>query len=369
MISLLYADKALSLIPPDNSGAFYIKSPVQVQRNWRNCCLERPAFAMLQLMILEQMPLEEISFEREAFRISEILDSASIRNSLAQVGQLNPVILLDQESRKTIVCGFRRVFALKMLGKERVSARILSSADISVPQAFDLALWDNLSHRELNLLEKARVLAKLRIMCGIGEERLRDFYLPALGLSSSPAVLRNYLRVDGMHEGLRQCLLAGKLTHSSLELLAAKPESVQESVAELMDRIRLSASLQRKVLNLLEELASMRGASFDAPLKEPQMRTTLEDPALSPFQKGEKVHENLYQQMHPRLSRAVERFQNQKKLLGLPGSIQIQPHPFFEDPGVRVSFDAPDVHRLRQLTAALQKAAESPDMEELFKVE
>jgi len=331
--------------------------------------MEQSAFAMLQLMILAQMPLEAISFEEEACRISETLDCASIRNSLVQIGQLNPVILLDQGPKKIIVCGFRRVRALQILGKKQVSARILSPADCSMRQAFDMALWDNLSHRELNPLEKARVLAKLRNLFGIREERLIDFYLPALGLSAGPAVLKSYLLLEGIHEGLRQCLLAGKLTHASLELLAAQPESVQESVAELMSRIRLSASLQRKVLNLLEDLASMTGASLDAPLKEPQLRTILEDAALSPFQKGEKLHENLYQRVYPRFSRALEHFQNRRKLLGLPGSIQINPHPFFEDPGVHVAFDAPDVHRLRRLTAALQKAAESAEMEELFKVE
>jgi len=238
-----------------------------------------------------------------------------------------------------------------------------------VPQAFDLSLWDNLSHRELNPLEKARVLTKLQNMCGIPEERLTSFYLPTLGLSSSQAVLRSYLMLDGIHEGLRQCLLAGKLTHLSLDLLAVQTESVQKSVAELMKQVRLSASLQKKVFNMLEDLASMTGASFDDPLKEPQARAILDDAALSPFQKGEKMYENLYKRMYPRLSRAVERFQNQKKLLGLPGSIQISPHPFFEDPGVRVEFDAPDAARLRRLSAALQKASESSVMEELFNIE
>ncbi len=324
---------------------------------------------MLQLMIIEEMPLDRISFENEAFRISEVLESASVRDSLSRIGQLNPVVLLEQAPQMVLVCGFRRAHALKQLGKPGMLARILPPGDREAPRAFELALWDNLSHRQLNPLEKARALLKLRNICGIHDEKLVSLYLPALGLSSSPSVLQNYLLLNGIHEGLRQCLMEGRLTHSSLEFLGPQPMPIQEGIAALMDKIRLSASLQKKVLDLMDELSSMTGASFDAPLKEPQVLTILEDAALSPFQKGEKVYESLYRRMHPRLSRAHDRFQNQKGLLNLPGAIQINAHPFFEEPGIRVAFDAPDATRFRRLTASLQKAAASSDVEGLFKIE
>ena len=66
------------------------------------------------------------------------------------------MILLDLQPRMAIVCGFRRIHALRQLDRTEVLARILSTEDCDRTGAFLLALWDNLSHRQLSPLEKAR---------------------------------------------------------------------------------------------------------------------------------------------------------------------------------------------------------------------
>jgi ParB-like chromosome segregation protein Spo0J len=321
---------------------------------------------MLQLMILKQMPLDKISFENQAFRISEGLDSEPVLNSIREVGQLNPVILLDLQPQMAIVCGFRRLHALKQLDRTEVLAWILSTEDHSTSAAFLLALWDNLSHRQLSPLEKARTLFKLKDMCGMPNEELVRIYLPVLGLAPNENVLHSHLLLNGLHQDLRRCLAEGKLTQHSAEFLAEMQVPVQTSIAALMNRVRWSASLQKKALQLLDELRTADGSTLDAPLKRPQVRAILEDAGLSPFQKGDKVYEILYRRQHPRLSQAEDRFLAHKKKLALPGSIQIDAHPFFEEPGLRVEFHASGIDRFRQLAAALHAAAQSPDIERLF---
>lgn len=324
---------------------------------------------MLHLMILRDISLEEISLENESFRISEELDSDSVRDSLSQVGQLNPVILLDRKPQMAIVCGFRRVRALKQLGMPRVFARILPEKDIDISKTFELALWDNLSHRQLDPLEKARVLFKLKHTCDTPDHKLISVYLPILGLAPNNNVLRNYLLLNEIHPDLRRCLIEGRLTHSSLEYLAELPTHAQEYMASFMSRIRLSASLQKKLLSLLDDLGAQTGAAFDSPLGSPQMMAILEDAGLSPFQKGEKIYDSLYRFTHPRLSETIDRFAAQRRRLNLPGSIQVNAHPFFEEPGVRVEFHAASIDKFRQLAAALQGAAQSPELEKLFQLD
>lgn len=324
---------------------------------------------MLQLMIFKEIPLEEISFENDAFRISEELNSTSIRESIRHIGQLNPIILLDQKPQMTIVCGFRRVYALLEIGASRAYSRIIHTEDYDTARAFELALWDNLSIRQLDPLEKARVLFKLQHMCGMSTDRLISAYLPALGLAPSTKILDAYISLNGIHRELRRCLIEDRLTLSSLESLAGLPAKIQESIASLMDRIRLSASLQKKLLGLLDELAARTGEPYDAPLTGPHVLLILEDAGLSSFQKGERIYDELYCLANPRLSQAVELFQARKNSLNLPGAIQINAHPYFENPGLRIDFEASDINRLRQLTAALRDAAQSPAAEELFKLD
>ncbi len=320
-------------------------------------------------MIFKEILFEEIDFDDEAFRITETLDSEPLLNSLRAIGQLNPVLLLDRSPRKVIVCGFRRIRAMKRLDKCQVLAQIISEEGSKPSEIFGLALWDNLSHRQLEPLEKARALFGLQQTCGLPNDVLIKTYLPLLGLASHEGVLRAHLALNSVRRGLRHCLSEGQLTHSSIEYLAGMPSHVQDSIAALMTRIRLSASLQRKVLALLEDLSAIAEAQLDAPLDHPEVLAILDDSRLSPYQKGEKLHEALYRLRNPRLSQATDRFLAQKKKLGLPGSIQITSHPFFETADLRVEFSASSVERFREQAALLHRAAQLPELKGMFQLD
>jgi hypothetical protein len=319
-------------------------------------------------MIFKEISLEEIDFNNETFRISEELDPALVLDSLREIGQLNPVILLNGNPLKVIVCGFRRIRAMRQLGSPRILARILSCESCNQLRIFELALWDNLSHRQLNLLEKARVLLKLQSVCGVSNDRLVRVYMPILGLMPRESLLQSFVLLNSAQPGLRRSLAEDRLTFASIEILVKTPYPVQNSLSALMTNVRLSASLQKKVLSLLEDLAAITDTELDAPLQSPEVLTILDDSRLSPFQKGEKLHEVLYRLRNPGLSLALERFLAQKKLLGLPGSIRITPHPFFETTDLRVEFQASNIERFREMAAALNNAGRLPELEEMFRI-
>jgi hypothetical protein len=317
-------------------------------------------------MILKQIFIQDIDVACEDYRISETLDVPSIADSIRKIGQLSPAILLERGPSFVIVCGFRRIHALRQLGETKVWARILSSEEGHAPHPFELALRDNLSHRQLDPLEKARVIHKLQALCGIPRDQLIKSYLPLLGLSSHQTVLDGYHALHGIHPGFRRSLVDGILTLSSIETLASLTIEEQSRIALLMTKIRLSASLQKKVWGLLEDLSGIAGARFDDPLNSQEIQDLLDNSILSSFQKGEKFCEILYRMRNPRLSLAKERFQAQKNLLGLPGCIRISPHPFFETRDIRVEFDVSSAARFRELARMLQEASQSSDLEGLF---
>jgi hypothetical protein len=320
-------------------------------------------------MTYREISLEAIDWEDETFRISEELDSNAVLDSLKEIGPLNPLVLMDKEPHKIIVCGFRRGRALKRLGYSRILARVLSEENHTRTQLFELALWDNLSHRQLNPLEKARAIYKLQEVCGVSGEILTKIYLPILGLAPHESVLHAHLALHGVRPGLRQCLADSRLTLSSVETLSKTPDATQDAFASLMARIRLSASSQRKFLGLLEDLTAIAESPLNAPLDNPEVSIILDDERLSLFQKGDGLFEVLYRLRNPRLSQAWERFYAKKKQFGLPGSIRLTPHPFFETADLHVEFDASDSKRFRELADALQKASQSPELEELFQLD
>lgn len=319
-------------------------------------------------MILKEIVLHEIDFQNETFRISETLDSKPLLDSIKAIGQVSPVVVAAVDPRLRIVCGFRRLRALERLGRERALAWILPGEESTPARCFEFALWDNLSHRQLNPLERARVLSKLMNVFSVSPNVLVEVYLPVLGLPPHPDVLKIYLSIDKAHPELQKCLVEGRLTLSSIEVLAGKSLQAQERFAQLMNRARFSASLQKKVLNLLEELAAISDSEFGEPLRSPEAIRIMDDSRLSVFQKGEKLNGFLYEMRYPRLSKAVETFSAKIKLLGLPGSVRVSADPFFENGDLRVEFDASSPEQFRALADALQSASRNPVLDELFKV-
>jgi len=308
----------------------------------------------------------EIDAECEDFRVSEELDSECLSDSLRAVGQLNPVILLERGARLVIVCGFRRIAALRRLGARAVTARILKAEDCRTTHPLELALRDNLAHRKLSPLEQARAVVKLRDICGIARDRLISEYLPLLGLPPRENALAACLALHAARPELRRLFAADALTLASMERLAKLSENEQNHFAALMTTVRLSASLQKKTLDLLDDLAGMNRASFTAPLGFPEILEFLGDAKLSSFQKGEKLHGALYRLRNPRLARAEADFAARRKRLGLPGAIRVLPPPYFETAGLRVEFEAASPDKFRELAAALQKAADSPELAGIF---
>ena len=318
------------------------------------------------MQLAQQINILDVDVECEDFRISEDLESARLSDSLRAVGQLNPIILLERGARPIIICGFRRFAALRRLGVRDVSVRILNAEDFRATHPLELALYDNLAHRQLFPLEQARAAVKLHDLCGFSRELLVRKYLPLIGLPPRENVLESCLALHAARPELRRLFATEALTLASMERLAKLSENEQDRFAAMMSGVRLSASMQKKTLDLLDDLVGMNRAPFTVPLDIPEIQECLRDAKLSSFQKGEKLHGALYRLRNPGVSRAESDFAERKKRLGLPGAIRIMPPPYFETAELRVEFEAASPEKFRELAAALQKAANSHALDVLF---
>ena len=320
-------------------------------------------------MFADQLPIESIDLQCESYRISESLDSPRLEESLRAVGQLNPVLVLASGEKGFVpVCGFRRLRALANIGAAQVVARVVPAHLAKPIAAFRTALWDNLAHRDLSDLEKARVLHNLKHYCGVDNDSLIREYLPILGLAPHKNSLQTYLTLNSMLPDLRRHLVDGRMTVASAIRIAGWARDDQIGIAAAFGAARWSASLQRQVLDLLEELAFAEGSSLLDIIGRPDIANALGDESLSAFQRGERVHAILYRWKNPRLTSAEKRFLEGRDGLGLPGCIRLSPGPYFETPLLRVEFEAPSPARFRELAAAVQRASESAGFDELFEV-
>jgi ParB family chromosome partitioning protein len=317
--------------------------------------------------MFEHVPLRDIDSGDETFRISEELDSSRLRQSLAEVGQVHPVTLAAATSGGlTVVTGFRRLFAIRSLGGNSAMARICQRDSRTALELFRPALWENLSHRTLNVLEAARALQVLNQGCGLKPEALVREYLPVLGLAPRSEVLGAYLRLNDLSGAVRRLVCQGFLTSRTAERLASMRQEERESLAAVLAQVRLSASRQRQFLDLVQEAGRLRGTSVKELLSEPELSEALLAPAKSPFEKGEALFDIVYRWRHPRLTLARRAFEARKRGLSLPPCMRLSPDPYFESPSVRVEFEASSLAGFQTCAEALVQAAQSDALAAIF---
>jgi hypothetical protein len=276
--------------------------------------------------------------------------------------------LLEEDGRFRVVCGFRRLEALRRLKASKVIARIFEDGKIGYLEAFEFALWDNLSHRQLEPLEKARAVYKLKNVFGVSGETLIQKYLPILDLPAHDQSLRAHVMLHASLPELRGLFREGRLTLASMEWLSLMPAESMGEIAVVLPKMRLSASLQRKFFNLLEDLSTINKSKPIEILKDPQVTAVLENNRLTPGERGERVYTILYRLRYPTVSDAGKRFLERKRSLGLPGSVRISADPYFEKPDIHVEFTVRDAEHFRQLAKKLREATEKPELDLLFHI-
>ncbi|ADO73177.1 ParB N-terminal domain-containing protein [Stigmatella aurantiaca] len=194
----------------------------------------------LDRMVLASLPLEQVE-EDGTFRIRPAGEISALATDIARLGQLFPVDVRSVgQDRYQIICGFRRVAALRFLKRDRVQARVhegLSDED-SLLIALAAAIHANPVDRE-ELEAKREALES----AGRLSAAARDMLEKALESEDSlaPESMEEEVDADELAADAAQRL--GTL-NQDLSLLADVFLSLDEARrAELLMQLRYSAEL------------------------------------------------------------------------------------------------------------------------------
>jgi ParB/RepB/Spo0J family partition protein len=105
------------------------------------------------------IPLSEIGESYSSLRLIHPQVDASMLESIRKFGQLSPVVVgLGQEGRYELIDGFKRLRALKQLGFEHVTAKVLEVSIRALKAAMICLNWKKGS---ISDLEEAMVVHSL----------------------------------------------------------------------------------------------------------------------------------------------------------------------------------------------------------------
>ena len=272
--------------------------------------------------------VSEIDTEDDTCRLGLLPDPDALINSIRAVGVINPPVLRQRQDMKyQIVCGFRRVMALKALDRHEITVRVLLG-ELSEFDLLSLAVWDNRSHRSLNVIEQAHGIEKLSAHTP-SRNRL-PLLASLLGFPPNPKVFRKLSKLCRLPEPVQAGVLEETVSFEAAVHLSELSREDALSFFELFNALKLSQNKQREAITLVQEIAIREGLRPGEVLESEGVTTILNRPELNRNEKGAKVRSYLKQRRFPALTKAQERFSKELKALKLNEHIHMTPPPYFE---------------------------------------
>ena len=121
---------------------------------------------------VKSIPVERIRVKREQVRESFDEDRLNmLAESIAQFGQLQPVIVQKDGQDYLLIAGERRLRAVMQNQEEEIAAVVLSG-ELSEDKLYQIQLVENIQREDLNALERARAIKKLMDLTGLNKKEI-----------------------------------------------------------------------------------------------------------------------------------------------------------------------------------------------------
>jgi ParB family chromosome partitioning protein len=123
--------------------------------------------------MIKEIPLSLIDLPAWDVRIADVdEDLADLARSIADHGLLNPLTVVQNGDRYTVIAGRRRLRALRQLGITPVQCNVVAPEG---PGQFVLGLVENIQRRQMSPIEEAMALAELKARCNATDEQIASW--------------------------------------------------------------------------------------------------------------------------------------------------------------------------------------------------
>lgn len=169
------------------------------------------------------------------------------------------------------------------------------------------------------------------------------------------ALLERYAREKRFHPKTTQRLMA-------------LPEADREALVPLVVELRASENHLRDLLDWLEEIGLRDGLGFGAVLERAGVERIRSDPRLGRAEKLKRIKEEVRRLRFPRLAEVEAAIAAKIRSLELGPAIEVSTPPGLEGGALTFVLKTGSAEDLRRAAAALAKAAERPEVAEIFEL-
>jgi len=311
----------------------------------------------------KRLDLKSIDLTDLSFVTSYGFSLTLLKESIKKVGVLNPPLVKDKSNKYyQVVCGFKRLLACQDMGKEELICSVIKQ-NIKDRDAFLISLYDNLSHRNLNSIEKSIVINKL--LDYYPDEIIVKDFLPLLGLGPHYSVLNRYKPLKNMEKEIKDAIVAEKIDKRVAIKLFNFSKQDRALLFKFISNLKLSKNKQNEVIENIHDIVKRDECPVSSILYSKELKDSLENSNLSVPQRGTIVRRFLRKLRYPKIVNAEKNFSEIKKNLKLGNNIKLTPPPHFEGSKYNVDFQ---FETLDELNDKLKKISTIKNDKEFKKI-
>jgi ParB/RepB/Spo0J family partition protein len=257
--------------------------------------------------------------------------------SIRHFGLLRPIITRRLGEHLELICGARRLHALRQVGQCSDIPCFIIDQNLETGALLQLVGEDQRQTAPLSPIEAGRLIALFENVEGkVDNSELEK----ATGISSSRERQRltALLRLE---EPIRQAVHSGAIPVKNGLLLAGLTGFERTFMAELFARLSLNGNKQRRLL----ELAMIISVSEQCSLTEVfslYYPAVCSDPIDNVPQVSAQLMKGLYERSHPFLAATHRQFNKKRDGLNLPDNCSLSPYPDFERDTVTLEVEFKD---------------------------
>ena len=312
----------------------------------------------------ETIQLTEIDRSDTAFLLSYGYDLGLLKRSIDHGGVINPpVVRKKPDDSFQIICGYRRVAVLTELSVSSLPCRIIP-AGTGDKECFLLNLYDNVSHRIFNPIEKSMAIQGLQKF--YPEEKIIKDFLPLLNVNPHKTQLEMFRPLCTLEGSLKNAVVTGTVeVHTALRLIQMDPES-REACSSLLRALRLSVSKQAALVEYISEIALRENISREDVVHSPRIRSVLEDEHVNLPQKADAIIRYLRERRYPQLTGKEKAFKQKLREFKLPSDVQFTPPAYFEGNRYCLTLHFASLKQLRDQLSELESFLDNPSLTSLM---
>ncbi|MGD9249377.1 MAG: ParB N-terminal domain-containing protein [Desulfobacteraceae bacterium] len=279
----------------------------------------------------DSVDIGQIDLEDQRYRVSTDGPSEAMVASIKLVGVISPPIVCHGRgvtTSYTIVSGFKRLTACRMIGLKKVVVKIISP-DAPLEHRIRTAIIDNALHRDLNFVEQASVIRLLDQLYFEHEALCRE--AGKLGVFVNLKMLKKLRLVAKMNPVLQRALIQGDVALPvALQIAEMEDHATTDRLTMMFSDLGLGLNRQRELLEWLKGISHRDAISIHDLLEEDAIKRMLGDTDMDRGEKSRRLRRYFKGRRYPELTQAQDRFRAAVRALKLGQGIELIAPSHFE---------------------------------------